>query len=67
MVKEYVDTASARDMAHRKAWRDLLDDCAKRKCQVVLVFKLDRAFRSVKEMHDTLAAYQKEVLFVHQF
>ncbi len=58
MVKEYVDTASARDLAHRTAWRELLDDCAKRKCKVVLVFKLDRAFRSVKDMHDTLATWE---------
>ncbi len=58
VVKEYVDTASARDLAHRTAWRELLDDCAKRKCKVVVVFKLDRAFRSVKDMHDTLAAWE---------
>ena len=56
--KEYVDRASARDLAHRTAWRELLDDCAKRRCKVVVVFKLDRAFRSVKEMHDTLAAWE---------
>ncbi len=55
VVKEYVDRASARDLAHRVAWRELLDDCAKRK--VVVVFKLDRAFRSVKDMHDTLATW----------
>ena len=58
VVKEYVDTASARDLAHRKAWRELLDDCTKRRCKVVLVFKLDRAFRSVKDMHDTLATWE---------
>ncbi len=57
VIKEYVDTASARDLAHRKASRELLDDCAKRKCRVVVVFKLDRAFRSVKDMHDTLAVW----------
>ena len=58
VAKEYVDRASARDLAHRTAWRELLDDCAKRRCKVVAVFKLDRAFRSVKEMHDTLAAWE---------
>ena len=57
VIKEYVDAASARDLAHRTAWRELLDDCAKRKCKVVVVFKLDRAFRSVKDMHDTLAVW----------
>ena len=60
VVKEYVDTASARDLAHRTAWRELLDDCAKRRCKVVVVFKLDRAFRSVKDMHDTLAIWELE-------
>jgi putative DNA-invertase from lambdoid prophage Rac len=55
---EYVDTASALDVAHRTAWRDLLDDAARRKFRVVLVFKLDRAFRSVKHMHDTLCIWE---------
>ena len=54
----YVDMSPANDLAHRTAWRQLLDDAAKRKFSVVLVFKLDRAFRSVKHMHDTLAAWE---------
>ena len=58
VVNEYVDKASARDLAHRTEWRRLLDDCAKRKFKIVVVFKLDRAFRSVKDMHDTLAAWE---------
>ena len=57
VFKVYVDTASAQDIAHRTAWRDLLDDAARRRFGVVLVFKLDRAFRSVKHMHDTLHAW----------
>ena len=36
----------------------MLDDTAKRRFPIVLVFKLDRAFRSVKHMHDTLAAWE---------
>lgn len=52
--REYVDHAPANALYHRKAWRELLDDAAKRRFQVLLVFKLDRAFRSVKHMHDTL-------------
>ena len=58
VVAEYVDHAPANDLAHRVRWRYLLDDAAKRKFSVVLVFKLDRAFRSVKHMHDTLAAWE---------
>ena len=44
LFREYVDQVSASDFAHRHAWRQLLDDAAKRKFSVVLVFKLDRAF-----------------------
>jgi len=55
---EYIDQAPANDLGHRTAWRRLLDDAAKKKFSIVLVFKLDRAFRSVKHMHDTLAAWE---------
>lgn len=58
VADEYVDHAPARDLAHRTDWRRLLDDGAKKRFAVVLVFKLDRAFRSVKDMHDTLAAWE---------
>ena len=58
IYKEYVDAASALDVAHRTAWRAMLDDAAKKKFSVVLVFKLDRAFRSVKHMHDTLSTWE---------
>jgi len=57
-VEEYVDQASASDLRRRVAWRRLLDDSAKRKFHAVIVFKLDRAFRSVKDMHDTLGAWE---------
>jgi len=56
--KEYVDRASATDLTHRFAWRELLDDAAKRRLKTVLVFKLDRAFRSVRDMHNTLGAWE---------
>ena len=58
ICNEYVDRASAIDLAHRTAWRQLLDDATKRKFGVVLVFKLDRAFHSVKHMHDTLYVWE---------
>ena len=57
VVAEYVDQASARDLAHRTAWRQLLDDASRRRFKAVVVFKLDRAFRSVKDMNDTLATW----------
>lgn len=58
VYREYVDQAPANDLAHRVQWRRLLDDAAKRKFSVVLVFKLDRGFRSVKHLHDTLSAWE---------
>jgi DNA invertase Pin-like site-specific DNA recombinase len=58
VFKEYVDHAPANDLTHRTAWRELLNDAAKKRFQMMLVFKLDRAFRSVKHMHDTLAAWE---------
>ena len=58
VYREYGDQAPANDLAHRVQWRQLLDDAAKRKFTLVLVFKLDRAFRRVKHMHDTLAAWE---------
>ncbi len=57
ITKEYVDTASANDLGHRTAWKTLTDDAIKHRFDAVLVFKLDRAFRSVKHMHDTLAVW----------
>ena len=58
IVGEYVDHAPANDQARRVRWRGLLDDSAKKRFTLVLVFRLDRAFRSVKHMHDTLAAWE---------
>ncbi len=55
---EYVDQAPANDLAYRTQWRQLLDDAAKRRFTIVLVLKLDRAFRSVKHMHDTQGAWE---------
>ena len=58
VYREYVDRAPANDLAHRTAWRDLLDDAAKKRFKAVIVFKLDRAFRSVKHLHDTLEVWE---------
>ena len=50
---EFVDTASATDLRGRVAWRRLLEDAARRRVDVILVWKLDRAFRSVAHMATT--------------
>lgn len=60
--REYVDHGPANDLAHRIAWRALLDDGARGRFQTVAVFKLDRAFRSVKHLHDTLAVWEVQGL-----
>lgn len=57
VTKTYVDQASANDLLHRTAWKALQDDAIQHRFDAVLVFKLDRAFRSVKHMHDTLAIW----------
>lgn len=54
-VAEYSDEASAGDMQRRTAWRRLLNDAAKRRADLLLVWRLDRAFRSVREAANTLA------------
>ncbi len=51
---EWVDQAPATDLAHRTQWRALLALAAKRKVDLVLVWRLDRAFRSVLDAANTL-------------
>ena len=58
IVEEFVDEAPARDLNQRVGWHKLLDQAAKRQFKAVVVWKLDRAFRSVKDMHDTLHAWE---------
>lgn len=51
---EFVDRAPATDLKGRTAWRDLLDMAAKRKIDLIVVWRIDRAFRSVHEAANTL-------------
>ncbi|HKV39006.1 MAG TPA: recombinase family protein [Blastocatellia bacterium] len=53
-VGEFVDTASATDLRGRTAWHSLLEQASKRKLDLILVWKLDRAFRSVAHASVTL-------------
>jgi DNA invertase Pin-like site-specific DNA recombinase len=48
-VVEYVDQASAVNLRERTAWRELLEHIRKGGIDLVLVTKLDRAFRSAKD------------------
>lgn len=51
---EFVDQASATDLRARTAWRELLDRAARRRIDLVLVWRIDRAFRSVLDAATTL-------------
>ena len=57
IFREYTDQASAQDLYRRVAWRTLLEDATNHRFAAVVVWKLDRAFRSVKDMHDTLSVW----------
>ena len=54
VYQEYVDHARAKDYVHRKAWRQLQKEARQHKFKLVLVFRLDRAFRSVRECLNVL-------------
>ena len=51
---EYADAAAAGDLVHRTGWARLLDDARRRRIDRVLVWKLDRAFRSTLHALATL-------------
>jgi putative DNA-invertase from lambdoid prophage Rac len=54
IYQEYVDQAPATDLLHRTAWRELLEMAGKRKFDLLLVWRMDRAFRSVLDAATTL-------------
>lgn len=56
-ITEYVDRASAANMRGRQAWARLLDDVRHRRVDHVLVWKLDRGFRSVLHCLRTLEEF----------
>lgn len=52
--REYQDQVSATDLAHRTGWMRLLEDASKRRFDLLLVWRMDRAFRSVLDAATTL-------------
>ena len=54
VATEYTDQASAADLVRRTAWHRLLEDARRRRVDRVLVWKLDRAFRSTLHALRTL-------------
>jgi DNA invertase Pin-like site-specific DNA recombinase len=56
----YTDRASARDLRARVQWRQLLEDVRRGRVDMVVVWKLDRAFRSTLEALRGLELFQHE-------
>lgn len=54
VADEFTDRAPATDLRARTAWRELLDQAARRHVDLVLVWRIDRAFRSVLDAATTL-------------
>jgi DNA invertase Pin-like site-specific DNA recombinase len=53
----YIDEARAKDYKHRTAWRELQRAARQRLFNVVIVFRLDRAFRTVRECCNEIAEW----------
>lgn len=56
---EFVDHASATDLRGRSQWQAVMDAASKRKIDLVLIWKLDRAFRSVLHASTTLEEFRR--------
>ena len=55
LVGEFVDRAAAEDLRGRREWRRLLELARRRRVDLIVVWRLDRAFRSVLDGAQTLA------------
>ena len=65
VVREYVDRGASGSKDSRPALNELLADVHQRKCDVVLVWKLDRLGRSLRHLVNTLAELEaRGVAFV---
>ena len=51
---QYIDLVPATDLVRRTEWRQLLNDASKRRFDLLLVWRMDRAFRSVLDAATTL-------------
>ncbi|MFC2070407.1 recombinase family protein [Chloroflexota bacterium] len=58
IFNEYSDSVPATDITHRYQWRELLNDASKRSFDLVLVWRIDRAFRSVLDAATTLERFK---------
>jgi DNA invertase Pin-like site-specific DNA recombinase len=54
IYQEYIDMVSAGDLLNRTAWTRLMKDASLHKFDTLLIWKLDRAFRSMSHASNTL-------------
>jgi DNA invertase Pin-like site-specific DNA recombinase len=54
VYQEYIDMISAGDLLNRIAWTRLMKDASLHKFDILLIWKLDRAFRSMAHASNTL-------------
>ncbi len=55
---EFVDYASAADLKARTAWREVLDQASRRRFDLIVIWRIDRAFRSVLDAATTLERFR---------
>jgi putative DNA-invertase from lambdoid prophage Rac len=58
MFCEYVDHASAVDFKRRTAWAECLDAASKRRFDLLVLWRMDRGFRSVLDAATTLERFR---------
>ncbi|MFC1873878.1 recombinase family protein [Chloroflexota bacterium] len=58
VFQEYRDYVPATDLTHRVQWKSLLDDASKKRFDLILVWRMDRAFRSVLDAATTLERFR---------
>jgi putative DNA-invertase from lambdoid prophage Rac len=54
IFREYQDQVPATDLVHRTGWKNLLADASKRRFDLIIVWRMDRGFRSVLDAATTL-------------
>ena len=60
VYKIYEDAGiSAKDMAHRPAFQEMLSDMKKGKINYIVAYKLDRVTRSVRDLEELIAVLEK--------
>jgi DNA invertase Pin-like site-specific DNA recombinase len=59
VYKEYVDKASAVDYLHRTGWTQMMKEASTRQFDLLLVWRLSRAFRSRIQAHNSLETLQR--------